>query len=277
MEPAATITGERYVALADIDPSSTGSLTEQEADAQFRALASELRELHDLMMAAGTHGLLVILQGMDAAGKDVTIENVFGEMNPQALRVKSFSKPSEEESKHHFLWRADVATPMVGEVVVFDRSYYEQAMPEELQGDVSGARRQRRFEHINAFERILADEGIIVVKIFLHVGKDVQASRLEDRQQDLQLAWKISDDDWLKRDQWDAHMEAYETLLNACATPEIPWHAVPAEHRWYHNPVVAQVLVDRLRGFREEWEDARRTVGEQNQQEAREARARVSG
>lgn len=276
MEAAVTITGERHVALADIDPAATGSLTERQADKELRELQKELRDLHDLMMAAETHGLLVILQGMDAAGKDVTIESVFGAMNPQAFRVKSFSKPSEEEAKHHFLWRADVATPMVGEVVVFDRSYYEQAMPEDLQGDLAGDRRERRFEHINAFERILTDEGIIVIKVFLHVGKDEQERRLEERQEDLSMAWKISDDDWLKRNQWDEHMAGFEEILNACATSEAPWYVVPAEHRWYHNAVVARLVTDRLREFRPGWEDARRETGEQNQQAAREARRKTS-
>lgn len=258
--------------MADIDPASTGSVTEQEADREVHALQTELRELHDLMMAAETHGLLIILQGMDASGKDVTIENVHAAFNPQAARVKGFKKPGGEEAKHHFLWRADAATPMVGEVDTFDRSYYEQAMPESLQGDVSGERLERRFDHINAFEHMLMDEGIIVTKVLLHVGRDEQERRLEERQHDIDLAWKISDDDWLKRRDWDAYMAAHETIINACATAETPWHVVPADHRWYHNLLVAQLLVERLRPYREGWERARRQIGQENQQEAAEAR-----
>ncbi|HEV2129056.1 MAG TPA: PPK2 family polyphosphate kinase [Thermomicrobiales bacterium] len=268
-----TITGEKEIRLADVDPAATDGLTEQEADRQFQELQNELRELHDLMMAAETHGLLLILQGMDAAGKDVTIENVAGALNPQAFRVKSFDKPTEEERMHHFLWRADVATPMVGEAVVFDRSYYEQAMPEELQGDVFGERRARRFEHIKAFERILADEGIIVIKVFLHIGKVTQEQRLENRQNEIDQAWKLSPSDWKKHRQWDVLIEAYETVLNGTATPDIPWHVVPADHRWYHNPAVARIVVERLREHREQWEASRREIGEQNRKEAQEARA----
>lgn len=266
---ATTVTGERHIGLADVDPSGTGGLAEQEADERFGQLQDELRELHDLMMAAETHGLLIILQGMDAAGKDVTIENAAASFNPQAFRVKSFSKPSKEEARHHSLWRADVATPMVGEVVVFDRSYYEQAMPEELQGKVSG---ERRFEHIKAYERLLEDEGIIVIKVFLHIGKAAQEQRLEERQNDLQLAWKISASDWRKHQQWDDFISAYEEMLNATATPQIPWHVVPAEHRWYHNPAVSEIIAGRLRQHREQWEKARREVGRQKRQEAQEAR-----
>ncbi|MDQ4045225.1 MAG: polyphosphate kinase 2 family protein [Chloroflexota bacterium] len=267
-----TITVEQYVRLADIDSAATDGLTEQEADEQFHALQKELRELHDLMMAAETHALLLILQGMDAAGKDVTIENVAGALNPQAFRVKSFDKPTEEERKHHFLWRADIATPMVGEAVVFDRSYYEQAMPGELQGDLSGERRARRLKHIMAFERILADEGIIVIKIFLHIGKETQEQRLEERQNDIEQAWKLSASDWKKHHQWDIHIEGYETILNGTATSDIPWHVVPADHRWYHNPAVARIVVERLRAHREQWEASRREIGEQNRKEAQKAR-----
>lgn len=269
---AVTVSGEHHVSLANVDPSATGSLTEREADHQLEVLQGELRELHDLMMAAESHALLIILQGMDAAGKDVTIENVHAAFNPQAARVKAFKKPAGEETKHHFLWRADLALPMLGEVVTFDRSYYEQAMPEALSGDVSGERLERRFAHINAFEHMLMDEGTIIVKIFLHVGKDTQARRLEERQGDIAEAWKLSDSDWLKRRDWDAYMAAYETMINACATPDIPWYIVPADHRWHHNVAVAQLLVERLRPYREGWEEARRQIGRENQREAMEAR-----
>jgi len=268
-----TISGEQYKALADIDPGATGSLTEQEADHHLKVLHAELRELHDLMMAAQTHALLIVLQGMDAAGKDVTIENIHAAFNPRAARVKAFKKPAGEETKHHFLWRADVATPMLGEAVTFDRSYYEQAMPDSLSGDISGERLERRFAHINAFERMLMDEGIIVVKIFLHVDKDSQAQRLEERQDHIAEAWKLSDSDWLKRQDWNAYMDAYERIVNACATPDIPWYVVPADQHWYSNATVAHILVERLGPYREGWEQTRHQIGEEHQREAMEARS----
>lgn len=273
MEPATvTVTGERPVSLVDIDPGATSSLTEAEADRRLAALQGELRELHDLMMAAESHAVLLILQGMDASGKDVTIENVHAAFNPQAARVKAFKAPVGDEAKHHFLWRADLLTPMFGEVVTFDRSYYEQAMPEDLQGDVSGEALEGRFGHINAFERLLTDEGPIVVKVFLHVGKEVQAKRLEERQGDIAAAWKISGADWAKRQQSDAYMAAYDTILNSCATPDAPWYVVPANHRWFHNAAIAQLLVDRLQPYRADWERARQEVGEANRREAEAAR-----
>lgn len=273
MDTVTTITGQRHVSLASIDPDDTGELTEAKADVRLGQLCGELRELHDLLMGAESHGVLVVLQGMDAAGKDVTIEHVFAAMNPQAFRVKAFSAPTEEEAKHHFLWRADVATPMRGEVVVFDRSYYEQAMPSDLPQDRTGERRRRRFEHINAWERILFDEGVIVIKVLLHVGIDRQEARLLERQEDLASAWKISADDWQKREDWDEHLQGYEDLINACATEELPWHVVPANHHWFSDVAIAELMVERLSAWRDEWLEAREANARQKQQEARAARA----
>lgn len=272
MEPVTKITGEQRVSLGDIDPASTGGVSKEMADARFEELRQELRELHDLMMAAETHALLLVLEGMDAAGKDVTIENVHGAFNPQMARVTSFSAPVGEETQHHFLWRADLALPAFGEVGTFDRAYHEEALPKDLEGDVSGDALERRYGHIANFERLLTDEGTIVVKVFLHIGKETQRKRLEERQEDIQMAWKISDSDWLKRDKWDEYMQGFEDMMNGTATPEAPWYVVPAEHRWYHNPAVAQILVDRMRPHREAWEQKRREIGEQNREEARKAR-----
>lgn len=272
MDAVIKITGERYVAFTESDSAANGGITEKEADTQLRSIQSELRELHDLMMAAETHALLIILQGMDAAGKDVTIENVLAEMNPQAFRVKGFKSPAGEEAKHHFLWRADAALPVFGEAVVFDRSYYEQAIRPRVEGELPESDIHKRHEHINAFERILDESGTIIIKIFLNIGKDVQEQRLEERQNDIRSAWKISGSDWEDRAQWDEFMQAYETTLNACASPDLPWYLVPADHQWFHNVAIGDILLDRLRPFREEWEAARRQSGEQNQRESEAAR-----
>lgn len=138
MERIQTFTGDTAISLDAIDPADTGSLSEQKADARLAELRETLRELHDLMMASESHALLIVLEGMDAAGKDVTIENVHAAFNPQKARVTSFGKPSGEETQHHFLWRAALALPAFGEVTTFDRSYHEEALPEDLEGEVSG-------------------------------------------------------------------------------------------------------------------------------------------
>ncbi len=263
-----TLSGDEGFHLSDSESGSTSGLTEEEGSDELDTLRRELRDLHDLMMAAETHGVLVLLQGMDAAGKDVTIENVHTASNPQAARVKAFKPPSSEEEKHHFLRRAAVAVPMRGEIVAFDRSYYEEAVPEDVGGDVSGDALERRFRHIRAFEDMLDDEGIIVIKLLLHVDKDVQRERLEERQNDIRHGWKLSASDWQKREQWDEMMMAYEAMVNATATTYAPWYVVPSDHHWYRNLCAARIIVDRMRPFREKWEETRNEIGRQNQLEA---------
>ncbi|HEV2527904.1 MAG TPA: PPK2 family polyphosphate kinase [Thermomicrobiales bacterium] len=267
-----TITGETPFRMADSQTGATTGLTESDGEKQLAALREELRELHDLMMAAETHGVLVVLQGMDASGKDVTIENVHTASNPQAARVKGFKPPAGEEVKHHFLRRAAEAVPMRGEIVAFDRSYYEQAMPEKAGGEVSGDALERRYRHIRAFEDMLNDDGIIVIKLLLNVDKDVQKGRLEERQNDIRHGWKLSASDWKKREIWDEVMAGYEAMINATATDYAPWYVVPSDEHWYRNLCAAQIVVDRMRPFRAEWEQTRNQIGEQNQREAREVR-----
>lgn len=270
--PVVTVTGAEPLDLATVDPAATGGLTEAEADRRLPELRRELRELHDLMMAAESHGLLVILQGMDAAGKDVTIENVITAFNPQATRVKAFKKPAGEEAKHHYLRRASAAAPMLGEVVAFDRSYYEQLLPTEANGDVDGEALERRFAHARGFEGMLQEENTIVVKLFLHMSGEVQRERLEEREQDITQSWKLSAADWANREKMDVILAGYQAAMNATATGDCPWYVVPADHRWHHNVRAAEILIERLSPYRGEWERRRDEVGEENRREAQATR-----
>jgi len=255
--------------LAGIDPSEHGGLDESEAEQRLTELTAELRELQELMFAAETNGILVILQGMDASGKDVTIGNVFAVADPASCRVAAFKERTAEEKAHHFLWRADKLTPGLGELVIFDRSYYEQVLLPQVHDDLPEADVHRRFANINDFERLLHEHGIIVVKIFLHVSEEEQGRRLEEREANLETAWKISPRDWQERQFWDAYMAAYETTINACASPQAPWFVTPADHQWFHNLAVAEALVERLRLYRECWIDARNLRGERQRAGAR--------
>jgi PPK2 family polyphosphate:nucleotide phosphotransferase len=263
------VDGSERVALATVDPGADGGLTEEEARARIDALSRELRELQELIFAAERNGLLVILQGMDAAGKDVTIQHVFVLASPESVRVKHFSKMSDEEEKHHFLWRADAEVPGRGEIVIFDRSYYEQLILPLVEGEeddpeaVAG-----RVEDVRAFERILAHAGTIVVKFFLHVSNERQEERLRERMEQEETAYKISPNDWTARRRWDAYMRAYEETLNATATEETPWYIVPADHEWAHDLGVAETLVERLREHRDDWVATRRERGERKRAEA---------
>lgn len=258
--------------LAKIDPADHAGLGEAEAEAQLEALTDELRELQELMFAAESHGILVILQGMDAAGKDVTIGNVFAIADPASCRVEKFSVPTEEEAKRHFLWRASHAAPAHGELVIFDRSYYEQVINPRVHDELSAAEIEQRLGHIAAFERLLLDHGTVVVKFFLHVGEEEQGNRLEERQGNQESAWKISPRDWQERDYWDAYMAAYEVTINATANRDAPWYVVPADHQWFHNLAVAEALVEHLRPYRKAWVAARNRRGKENRAEAERAR-----
>ncbi|MDQ3514732.1 MAG: polyphosphate kinase 2 family protein [Chloroflexota bacterium] len=285
--------------LGSVSTTGDESLTEDDAGWEFAALTTELRDLQELMYAASTNALLVVLQGMDASGKDVTIGNVFSAANPQAAQVFSFSKRSEEDEAHHLLWRASTETPALGELTVFDRSYYEvpiialvdratenDDVEDDSGNDDPGERGaagdrdpgddpvERDLAHIRNFERLLTDHGTIVVKVFLHVSAGEQGRRLTERQENPETAWKISARDWQARRRWPAYMAAYGHVIAATATPEAPWWVVPADRQWFHDLAVARLLADRLRPYRRSWEEARERLGEEKAAEAREEQRR---
>ena len=263
---------DQTLSLSDIDPAEHAGLTQADAERKLAPLTDELRELQELLFAAETHGVLVVLQGMDAAGKDVTIQNVFTAATPEAIRVRHFTEMSDEEAAHDFLWRAHLAAPERGQVVIFDRSYYEQLVrplvDAEAEAERGTASQAERVEDVRAFESILRHGGTIVVKVFLHVSKDEQERRLRERMESPEQAWKISANDWIARRSWDRYMSAYEEVIPATASPDAPWLVVPADHQWFHNLAVADALVGRLREHRDEWLEARDRIGQEKREEA---------
>ncbi|MDP9366474.1 MAG: polyphosphate kinase 2 family protein [Chloroflexota bacterium] len=270
---ATRVTGERPVRLDEIDTGATVGLDQETADRRLAELTTELRDLQDLLYAAESQAVLVVLQGMDAAGKDVTIANVFDATNPQSCRVVALKPRTEAEEAHDFLWRAHAVMPALGEMVILDRSYYEQVVSERVTGKVSVDVVRWRFRHVNAFEELLTDDGkTIVLKFFLHLGQAEQGRRLEEREADPESAWKISARDWQSRESWDDYMASYEEAINACASKEAPWYVVPSDHQWFHNLAVAEAIVDRLRPHGDEWRAARDRQGEEKRAEARAAR-----
>jgi len=268
MTYATIVDGSRHVRLADIDPVDHGGLTRELAEDHLDSLSSELRELQGLLFAAETNGLLVVLQGMDAAGKDVTIQNVFLLANPEAIRVKHFLPPSKEEERHHFIWRADVESPARGEVVIFDRSYYEQLILPQVEQEIDPKELEIRVQDVLAYEQLLEHGGIIIAKFFLHVSPVEQERRLRGRME--HEPWLASARDWIARRSWDDYMAAYEQAINATATPKAPWHLIPADHQWFHNVAVAEALVERLRSYRGPWTEGRDQRGAEKRAEAEE-------
>lgn len=236
------------VDLGDIDPDDAQLIDGGKAAAKEKtaALLERLAELQELLFATKARKLLIVLQGMDTSGKDGTIRQVAGGLNPQGVRVASFGKPTEEELAHDYLWRIHQRTPAFGEVVVFNRSHYEDVLVVRVHSLVEEAIWKRRYDQINAFEEALVDSGTIIVKFFLHISKEEQRERLQARIDDPSKRWKFQHGDLEERKFWNDYQRAYEAVLSKTSTKHAPWYAVPANHKWYRDFIVASVLVDVL-------------------------------
>jgi PPK2 family polyphosphate:nucleotide phosphotransferase len=221
-----------------------GSKADGVADVAKRA--PELALLGAQLAATRAHAVLVVLQGLDAAGKDGAVRHCFAALNPMQLAVKSFKAPSSSELAHDFLWRVSAALPERGQIGIFNRSHYEDVLVVRVDNLVPKAVWQTRYDAINAFERRLVDEGTTVVKLFLHISKDEQAKRLRERLDDPTKNWKYSADDLAKRAQWDDYMTAYRVMLERTSTASAPWYVVPADRPWVRNVVVSRALVEAL-------------------------------
>ena len=233
--------------LAHRDPAATPGLDDKKAAADLVAKhVARIDKLQYRLYAENRRALLIVLQGIDAAGKDGTIRHVMTGMNPQGCSVVSFKVPSVEEQEHDFLWRIHRAVPARGDVGIFNRSHYEDLIVPRVKQNASRAFWKRRCGHINDFERYLTDNGIAVLKFFLHISKGEQKRRLEQRLDDPNRRWKSSPLDFSERKRWDAYMEAFERMLRDCSTAWAPWHVVPADHKWYRNYAVSGVLLETL-------------------------------
>jgi PPK2 family polyphosphate:nucleotide phosphotransferase len=261
------------VDLTKIDPDDAGGLAREQAEAKYEALAAELGELQELMYAAQTKALLVVLQGLDTSGKDGAIRGVFKDVNPQGCRVTAFKVPTAVEAAHDFLWRVHRHTPERGLIAVFNRSHYEEVLVVRVHELAPEAVWRKHYDHINAFERLIADSETIIAKFYLHIGKDEQEQRLVARERDVEKAWKLSAADWVERRSWENYRTAYEDALANCTTAYAPWYVVPANHKWFRNLAISETLVNLLRPFKKEWLDALAAKGEAELKAIREARA----
>ncbi len=241
------VSADASVRLENHDPNDTGDLTtKKEARRELKRITRRLSELQYLLYAENTRALLIVLQGMDAAGKDGTIRRVMRGMNPQGTTVTSFKKPSAEELDHDFLWRIHKAVPRRGDVGIFNRSHYEDVLAVRVHDLVPKDVWSARYDQINSFEKVLADDGIVMLKFFLHISKDEQKRRFEDRVSDPSRHWKISPSDFSERPHWDAYTGAYEEALTRCSTEWAPWYIIPANRKWFRNVAVAQIVAERL-------------------------------
>jgi PPK2 family polyphosphate:nucleotide phosphotransferase len=242
------------IALADLDPADTGSYDDPaEAREELAGLVDHIADLQARLYAEEQRSLLVVLQGIDAAGKDSTVAHVFRGTNPQGVRVYTFKEPSNEEAAHDFLWRYHLHTPAEGMIHVFNRSHYEDVLVVRVKGLVEEDRWRSRYDSINDFERMLAREGTTIVKFFLHISKDAQMERFRERLEREDKHYKFSANDVRERRSWDAYQDAYQAALRSTTTEWAPWYVIPSDHKWYRNLVVARTVAGVLEGMDPQW------------------------
>jgi PPK2 family polyphosphate:nucleotide phosphotransferase len=239
------------VKLADHDPGFRhGTKEEALAGGELDHYGRRLRELKELLHVTDRHSLLIVLQAMDTGGKVGVINHVLGSMNPQGFQTAKFGVPNAEEASHDFLWRAHKAAPARGDVVVFNRSYYEDVLVVRVHKLAPKSVWSRRYALINAFEQELMEHDTLILKFFLHVSKEEQLKRFKDRLDDPSKQWKISEADYSERKYWDDYVAAYEDALSECSTEKAPWYVIPADHKWFRNLAVARVVVEQLEGLK---------------------------
>lgn len=219
----------------------------------FKEQLAELRELQNVLYAEGKHKVLVVMQAMDAGGKDGCVKKVFSTMDPQGVHVSAFKAPNKKELAHDFLWRVHQKVPAKGMISVFNRSHYEDIIAVRVKKIFGEDVWRKRYNHIVNFEQMLADEGTKIVKIFLNISKDEQKGRLQDRLDNPDKWWKFNPGDLDDRAQWSEFMEAYNDVLSKTSTDEAPWHVVPANKKWYRNLAVAQIMINALKDLQMEY------------------------
>ena len=233
------------VKLSDIDPDFHGAhKSEDEAKAELQHNLNRITELQRKLYADRRHCLLIVLQGIDGAGKDGTCWHVVSAMDPQGVSVTGFKQPSAEERDHDFLWRVHPHAPGLGQVAVFNRSHYEDVLVVRVHDLVPKHVWKQRYDFINDWERLLVDEkNTTILKFFLYISKEEQLSRFKDRLDDPARQWKISDSDYSERKLWDKYIDAFETAISKCSTKHAPWFVIPANHKWFRNLAVSEIVV----------------------------------
>lgn len=250
------------VNLSKIDPGDTEDFKggKEAALAEFEKLNKKLESLQELLFAERKHKVLIVLQAMDAGGKDGAIRRVFEGVNPSGVRVASFKAPTAEELDHDYLWRIHKQVPGKGEMVIFNRSHYEDVLVVRVHNLVPPEVWKKRFDQINDFERMLAESGATILKFYLHIDKDEQKERLQARLDDPTKRWKFRLGDLDERKLWDEYMKAYEDVLSKTSAEHAPWHIVPANRKWYRDLVVSSVIVETLEGLKMKYPESKENL-----------------
>jgi len=233
--------------LSKLDPSYKGKHeSEEDAKQEIEASCQELFHQQALLSAEHKHSILVVLQALDAGGKDGTIKHVFSALNPQGASVASFKQPTSTELAHDFLWRVHPHAPGKGEIVIFNRSHYEDVLVTRVHKLIDKETWTRRYQRIRDFEALLAENGTLVLKFFLHISREEQLARFEQRLDDPHRNWKISESDYSERALWDDYVEAFDNAISATSAKHAPWYVIPSNQKWFRNLVVSQIMADTM-------------------------------
>lgn len=233
--------------LSRFDPKDTGGFaSKDELHDEFEHLERKLVHLQDKLFASKTNGVLVLFQGMDCSGKDGVIKKVLSNLNPQGFRAESFKTPTSEEAAHDFLWRTHKVVPAKGYITAFNRSYYEDVLITRVHGIIQDDEAATRMKQIRHFEKLLASNGVVLIKIFLHISPEFQLEKIRERLSNPEKVWKFDPSDLKERHYWDAYVDAYEDVFRHTATKHAPWHIVPANERWFRDYLVLRLIVSSL-------------------------------
>ena len=234
------------IKLADFDPGSTHGVSKAAAADHLVKNLERLAVLQYMLYAEARRSLLVVLQGIDAGGKDGTIQHVMSGLNPQGVTVTSFKVPEGAEKRHDYLWRVHNAVPEWGKIGIFNRSHYEDVLVVRVHGLAPKPVWSKRYDEINDFERMLSANGVRIVKFLLYISKDEQAKRFRQRLDDKSKNWKFSPADLKEREYWDQYIDAYQDMLRKCSTKHAPWYVIPSNNKWFRNLAVSQILHETL-------------------------------
>lgn len=244
------VSPHKKIKLSKFDPADRlGHEHDEKSEAKLEKSLKRLDELQNLLYAERKRALLIVLQGMDAAGKDGTIRHVMSGVSPQGCSVTSFKVPNSEELAHDFLWRTHKAVPERGMIGIFNRSHYEDVLVVRVHKLVPKEIWKERYDEINRFERNLAENGVKILKFFLHISKEEQKKRFDERLDDPRKNWKFTKADTAERKYWDDYVTAYEAVLSRCSTEYAPWFIIPSDHKWFRNLAISRILVETLEEF----------------------------
>jgi PPK2 family polyphosphate:nucleotide phosphotransferase len=247
---------ESPIRLKDFNPDFHEGLDKDETREKTESLCQRIGELQHLLYAESRRAVLILLQGMDTSGKDGTVKHVLDAVNPAGVETTNFKSPSREEMAHDFLWRVHKAVPRYGSIGIFNRSHYEEVLIVRVLKMAPPHLWRARYQQINAFEKELAENQVVILKFFLHISKAEQAERLQARLDDPRKNWKFDPEDLKMRSHWDKFMAAYEDVINQCSTPYAPWHVIPANKKWYRDYLVAKTVVKAMENMKLKWPKA---------------------